>query len=75
MLVKVFLRFKTKKNFGELNDSAMKRCLTATISNNVESGREGQSEKDQETIRKEIIGGMTCGLLGPTSVIGNAIIL
>lgn len=46
ILVKFFLRFKIKKNFGELSNSAMKRCLIETISNTVESVRRGR------TIRK-----------------------
>lgn len=41
----------------------MKRCLIAVINNSVvRHEREGNQEKGQEAIGKEIIGGMTCGL-------------
>lgn len=43
ILVKFFLRFKIRKNFGELNDSAMKRYLIATLSNTVESVGRGRA--------------------------------
>lgn len=43
ILVKFFLKFKIRKNFGASNDSAMKSCLIATISNTVKSVRRGRA--------------------------------
>ena len=67
ILVKVFLQFR------ELNDQQWRDVL-GTASNSVEFIRRGGAIKNhQEAIGKEIMGEATCGLLGPTLVIGSAI--